>query len=179
MEKLGFPGAKTHPVSGDTGETLEHPSLETSLVVEKPFISNRQYVLLSPPLENRQCYLNKLFPEKLLKVTAGAPGQLSSPRSRTETKLLEREKLPLSPAVGAIPLRFLLSPQPSQGLPCLFLHLPSFAKPFPCLHMSCRHWSALGLSKIPSDIPLPPSSDSLCGFPQPPAFLVLLHPPLP
>lgn len=137
-EKLGFPDAKIHPVSGDTGETLEYPSLETSLVVEKPFISNRQSVLLSSPLKNRQCYLNKLFPEKLLKVTAGAPGQLSSPRSQTETKLLEREKLPFIPAVGAIPLRFLLSPQLPQCAPCLFYHLLSFAKPFPCLHTSCR-----------------------------------------
>lgn len=130
MEKLSFPGAKIHPVSGDTGETLEYSSLETSLVVEKPFISNRQYVLLSPPLKNRQCYLNKLFPEKLLKVTAGAPGQLSSPRSRTETKLLEREELPFSAAVSATPLRFLLSPQPPHRAPCLFYHLLSFAKHF-------------------------------------------------
>lgn len=143
MEKLCSLCAKIPPVSGDTGGTLEYPSLEASLVVGKPFISNRQYVLLSPPLKNRQCYLNKLFPEKLLKVTAGAPGQLSSPRSWTETKLLEREKLPFSPADGAIPLRFLRSPQPPQCAPCLSFHFPPFAKPFPCLHTSCRHWSLL------------------------------------
>lgn len=78
--------------------------------MEKPFISNRQYVPLSSPLKNRQCYLNKLFPEKLLKVTAVAGGQVSSPRSRTETKLAERKELPFSPADGAVPLEFVLSP---------------------------------------------------------------------
>lgn len=166
MEKLSFPGAKTHPVSGDPGETLQDASLETSLVVEKPFISSRQYVLLSPPLKNRQCYLNKLFPEELLKVTAGVPGQLSSPRSPTETKLLEREKLPFGPADSAIPLRFLLSPPP-QCAPALFFHLPSFAKPFPCLHMSCRHWNPL-CSAFVQIFPwhfTPPSSDSLPWLP--------------
>jgi len=66
--------------------------------VEKPFISNRQYVLLSSPLKNRQCYLNKLFPEKLLKVTAVAVGQFSSPRSSAETKLWEKKELLFSPA---------------------------------------------------------------------------------
>lgn len=80
--------------------------------MEKPFISNRQYVLLSSPLKNRQCYLNKLFPEKLLKVTAVVVGQLSSPRSRTETKLLEKKELRFSPGDCAIPLKFFLSPRP-------------------------------------------------------------------
>lgn len=80
--------------------------------MEKPLIRSRQYALLSSPLKNRQCYLNKLFPEKLLKVTAGAVGQLSSPRSPTETMLSGKEELLFHPADRAVPLQSFLSPEP-------------------------------------------------------------------